>query len=146
MSIQGETDVDKIIANLVPCLHPDSFVFCTTADRGLVGTLLQDEQLIAFMAEKEGFTVVLSKAAAEKYSLKFDYIARWLTLEVHSALEAVGLTAAFAAALAKENISANVVAGFFHDHLFVDERSGEKALEVLTKLSAKHAARVEKDA
>ena len=44
------------------------------------------------------------------------YECKWIQLEVHSALEAKGLTAAFSRALADSLISANVVAGFYHDH------------------------------
>ncbi len=59
-------------------------------------------------------------------------MASWITLRVHSALEAVGLTAAFSAALSREGISANVVAGYFHDHLFVPEDRRDDAMRVLS--------------
>ena len=48
---------------------------------------------------------------------------------------ALGLTAAFATALTKAGISANVVAAFHHDHIFVPERDAERALETLRALS-----------
>lgn len=54
-----------------------------------------------------------------------------------SPLEAVGLTAAVSGALAGAGISANVVATFFHDHVFVPKASAELALAVLQNLSAK---------
>jgi hypothetical protein len=47
----------------------------------------------------------------------------------------VGLTAAFAAALTREGISANVVAAFHHDHIFVPERDADRAMEALRALS-----------
>ena len=56
--------------------------------------------------------------------------------KVHSALEAVGLTAAFANELGKNNISCNVVAGFAHDHIFVAEADGDKAVKVLSDMAA----------
>ena len=62
--------------------------------------------------------------------------AAWITLEVHSSLAAVGLTAAFAGALAQANISCNVIAGYYHDHLFVARDDAERALSTLRALAA----------
>jgi hypothetical protein len=66
----------------------------------------------------------------------FDYVAAWITLNVHSALEAVGLTAAFATALGQAGISCNVIAGYYHDHLFVGQADAERAMHVLRDLAA----------
>lgn len=49
-----------------------------------------------------------------------------ITCEVHSSLEAVGFMAVLARALAEKGIPANVVGGWWHDHLFVPVgREGE---------------------
>lgn len=49
-----------------------------------------------------------------------------ITCDVHSSLEAVGFMAVLGKALAERGISANVVGGWWHDHLFVPvEREGE---------------------
>ena len=53
-------------------------------------------------------------------------------LGVHSSLEAVGLTAVLSSRLAEAGISANVVAGLFHDHLFVPWDRREEAIDCLT--------------
>ena len=53
---------------------------------------------------------------------------------VHSSLEAVGLTAAFALALAQQNISCNVIAGYYHDHIFVSDDDVQQALVILNNL------------
>ena len=58
-----------------------------------------------------------------------------ITLQIHSSLDAVGLTAAFSTASAKNNISANVVAGFYHDHILVAKQDAEKAIETLELLT-----------
>ena len=56
---------------------------------------------------------------------------RCITLTVHSSLEAVGLTAAIATELARFGVSANVVAAYFHDHVFVPSAQAEQALAAL---------------
>jgi hypothetical protein len=59
-----------------------------------------------------------------------------ITLQVHSALDGVGLTAAVSTALADAGIACNVVAGFHHDHLFVPWTRGQEALGVLVELTS----------
>jgi hypothetical protein len=58
-----------------------------------------------------------------------------ISLDVHSSLEAVGLTAAFATALGNEGISANVIAAYYHDHIFVPTADAERAVAALKALS-----------
>ena len=84
-----------------------------------------------------GKGVFLSKKDAEELGLVFEFIAAWITLNIHSSLEAVGLTAAFASELGKHNISCNVIAGYYHDHIFVDKKDKEKAMKVLWEMTKK---------
>lgn len=58
-----------------------------------------------------------------------------VTLSVHSALAAVGLTAAVADVLAARAIPANVVAGYYHDHIFVPYKQRFDALDALQSLA-----------
>ena len=58
-----------------------------------------------------------------------------ISLTLHSDLAAVGLTGAFATALADEGISANVIAGYFHDHILVQWARRGDAMAALTRLS-----------
>ena len=95
-----------------------------------------DLEIIGSFREQEGLTVILERSHAEKAGFSFDYIAAWITLNVHSALEAVGLTAAFATALGKAGISCNVIAGYYHDHLFVGQADAQRAMQVLRDLAA----------
>ena len=53
---------------------------------------------------------------------------------MHSALDAVGLTAAVAGALAEAGISCNVLAGAHHDHLLVPVDRADDALVALAQL------------
>ena len=87
-------------------------------------------------------TLVLRKQDADRLGLRYDYVAGWITLRVHSALEAVGLTAAVSAALAREGVSCNVVAGFYHDHLFVPHDSAAQAVRLLEDLALRAHARL----
>jgi hypothetical protein len=89
----------------------------------------------ATVREPEGLTVVLRRDVADAHGIAYDYVAAWISLTVHSSLEAVGLTAAFATALAREGISCNVLAGHHHDHLLVASADADHAVQVLRRLA-----------
>ncbi|QQZ40884.1 ACT domain-containing protein [Pseudomonas sp. SK3(2021)] len=128
----GETSLDTLLRSMSPQLNPGDYVFCSIADRGL----LEGTDVLGSFREQEGLTVILERQQAERLGLGFDYVAAWITLNVHSALAAVGLTAAFASALGKAGISCNVIAGYYHDHLFVGKADAERAMHVLRQLAA----------
>ncbi len=91
---------------------------------------------IGVFRESEGTTIILPRRVADAHGLVYDFVAAWITLTVNSALDAVGLTAAFASALTNAGISCNVVAALHHDHIFVPVADGTRAVEVLNALSA----------
>jgi hypothetical protein len=79
--------------------------------------------------ESEGLTLIISVEDAEKANIAYESKFKQITLTVHSSLDAVGLTAAIAIKLASHGISANVVAAYYHDHIFVQSEKADKALK-----------------
>jgi hypothetical protein len=90
---------------------------------------------VAWVREDEGVTVVLRQHEADRRGLHYDFVAAMITLRVHSSLDAVGLTAAVSGPLADAGISCNVIAGYYHDHLFVPDEQGQTAMRLLNDLS-----------
>ncbi len=131
MTSNGETDLAKILKTLNPRLNSGEFVFCIVNNCAS----LKPEDIIMSFREEEGNTIIVKKEVADELDLPYSYVASWITLSVHSSLAAVGLTSAFSTALAKKGISCNVVAAFYHDHIFVDKKDAQSALEVLNQLS-----------
>ena len=129
--MNGETDLAKMLRTLTPVRQPGTYVFCTVAS--LHG--LDVSECIGQFREPEGITLILPQAAADRLQLPYSYEAAWLMLTVHSSLEAVGLTAAFAQALAAAQVSCNVVAAYYHDHIFVATRDADKAMGILQGLA-----------
>ncbi|MFF7178414.1 ACT domain-containing protein [Streptomyces sp. NPDC008121] len=128
--MSAERDLTRLVAGMRPELNPGRFVFATVA-----GPVPAGVAPVATVAEREGLTLVVRQEEADAAALAYDYVAGWITLRVHSALDAVGLTAAVARELAEAGLSCNVVAGFHHDHLFVEHARAEEALMVLHTLS-----------
>jgi len=128
----GEKNLRKLLRTMSPHLHEGEYVFALAPD----GKVPPGTSPVVMVRETEGLTVVLPRAEADRENLAYDYVAAWITLRVHSALDAVGLTAAFATALASAGLSCNVVAGVHHDHLFVPYDEASRALTVLTELAS----------
>jgi hypothetical protein len=129
--MSGETDIRVLLKNMTPVLNEGEYVFCTTNDP----EKLNQNEIIGLFREVEGFTVILNRKIADQLNLGYSYIAAWITLTIHSSLDAVGLTAVFSKALADATISCNVVAAYYHDHIFVDTKDADNAMLVLKQLS-----------
>ncbi|CDT89133.1 MULTISPECIES: ACT domain-containing protein [Vibrio] len=131
--MSGITDLDELLSSMSPKLVDAEFVFCTVS-----GSLRDYIELnpVATFIESEGLTLVIEKAVAEKTGLSFEGSYSQITLTVHSSLEAVGLTAAVANKLASKDISANVIAAYYHDHIFVQTSKAEAAVSALKEFSA----------
>jgi hypothetical protein len=129
--MEGEIRLSQLLKSLNPVLQPGEYVFCLVADL----SQLHGEEAILVFKEAEGITVILEKQVADRLQLRYSLMTAWITLTVHSSLAAIGLTAAFTQALAAEGISCNVVAAFYHDHIFVPVEDSKKAIETLINLS-----------
>ena len=114
--------------DLQPALFPDSYVFASAPGVPPGATPF------AVIGEDEGTTLVLTRDQADRLGLPYGYVAARITLTIDSSLSAVGLTAEVSQVLAAAGISCNVIAGFAHDHLFVDAARGPEALELLSRL------------
>ena len=128
----GEFDLLTLIVQMSPSLDDQIWAFVSVDD---VSSEYLAEHALATFRETEGTTLIVPWERADEFDVCSEPMAR-ITLNIHSSLEAVGLTAAVSQALASDAISANVVAGFYHDHIFVPQTAGERAVACLTLLSA----------
>lgn len=129
--MQGETNLNTLLQSMKPLLNAGEFIFCSVP----VDIKLDINDVLMVFKEAEGKTIIIEKKKADELRLEYHFVASWITLTVHSALNAVGLTAAFSKALTENQISCNVVAGYFHDHIFVDVKDTIKAMRVLKQFS-----------
>lgn len=134
-NVTAETDLATLIRNLRPQILPATYVFCSLSDANY-GALAHAKPLACF-AEPEGLTLVITKESADQEGLAYQGTFRCMSLQVHSSLEAIGLTAAVASELATHGISANVIAAYHHDHVFVPSRHADRALHLLQSMSAR---------
>ncbi|MFC1777139.1 ACT domain-containing protein [Pseudomonadota bacterium] len=125
----GEKNLEKLLGSMSPVLVKGEYVFCTLKNSKYGD--YADARPIASFEEAEGLTLVLPKEAADRFDLSYDGIFRCITLAVHSSLEAVGLTAAVAGKLADHGIAANMIAAYFHDHVFVQANLAEQVIGLL---------------
>jgi hypothetical protein len=132
--VSGQTHLATLLKSIKPIKVKGEFVFITV-ENGQYGQF----QLLnpkAMFIEEEGMTLVIAKQLAEQHGYTYESIFSCITLTVHSSLDAVGLTAAISNKLKEKGISANVIAGFYHDHIFVQTEKSEQALAALNEFNA----------
>ncbi len=129
--VTGKHDLQRLLASMDPVLRPGSYVFLVVGDESLLRGAVPE----ATVREDEGLTVIVRREQADALGLPYVYVTAWITLRVHSALDAVGLTSAVSRVLADAGLSCNVVAGYHHDHLLVAADRGQEALGLLRELS-----------
>ncbi|MDQ6437774.1 ACT domain-containing protein [Mesorhizobium sp. LHD-90] len=129
----GETNLEALIAGMRPVLRRDVHVFCTLPEGA--GMPAGVDPVMIFR-EAEGMTLILREVEARRAGLEAaNFRCRMITLEIHSALEAVGFLAAITARLAAVGMGVNPVSAFFHDHLFVPEDRAEEAMGILISMA-----------
>lgn len=115
-----------------PVLNNEIWHYCSVQASQLSASLLAAS--FAMVRETESVTLILpadsAKTLGQDNSTEFQRI----ELQVYSSLEAVGLTAAISQCLKEQNISANVIAGYHHDHVFVPATDASKAIAALQSL------------
>ena len=128
---EGETNLNIILKSIDPILNKGEYVFCT------IENILRIDfsKIISFIKEENAYSIIIGKEYALQLSLPFSESFAWITLSVHSSLEAVGLTALFSRLLADNGLSCNVVAGYYHDHIFVLHPFAQQAMELLKGLA-----------
>lgn len=132
----GETDLVRLLGTLRPALDSTLWIFCTLPSAAPPPPALD---AVVTVREPQGWTAVVAQPTADAAGLSYAGVYRRVTLTVHSSLEAVGLLAAVARALADAGIACNAVSGVYHDHLFVPAMRAHDAVAVLDALSARSA-------
>ena len=130
--MSGESDLRTLLAGMAPRLHAELYVFATLPPG--VGLPPGIDPLMTFR-EAEGTTLILTAAAAQAAGIPGSFPCRMITLEIHSALAAVGFLAAIIPALADAGMGVNPVAAFHHDHLFIPADRADDALTILRRIA-----------
>ena len=133
MFMTGETDLHILITSMKPSLHAQPFVFCSIDNATF-------DQLpfipLGTFCEDEGISIIVTQQQADDNSLIYEGVWACITLEIHSALSAVGFLAVITHRLSRTGISVNPVSAFYHDHLFVPWNMRDIAVEELDELSS----------
>ncbi|MCB1256317.1 MAG: ACT domain-containing protein [Microthrixaceae bacterium] len=137
MSDDSVSRLNALLGNLSPRLVDGQFVFVvdSSAD-GDASLAIADDEVLASVVEAEGRTLVIARDTADQLGLAYRFVAAWITLDVDSELDDIGLTSVVAQALASAGISCNVIAGYHHDHLLVPHAQAPEALAVLRSITS----------
>lgn len=126
--MNGETSLSRLISTLSPALDEAPYAFAIVPPSHVI------PDAFALIREDEGVTMIARVADLSRAGLTTSSEWARITLRVHSSLEAIGLTAAVSSALAAADISANMIAGVHHDHIFVPWDRRVDAMRCLTDL------------
>ena len=128
----GETNPQLLLRSMKPVLSAEPYGYAVVVQ----GSVPSVDHIFAIVREDEGLTLVAPTKTLDQAALTYTGLWARITLQVHSSLEAVGLTATFTTALGKAEISANIIAGNYHDHIFVQWEKRHDAMHTLRALSS----------
>lgn len=118
-----------MLARMKPVLKAGIYHFCATDDPVVAAAAAATS--LALFREDEGTSLVMAEADAIRHGFDLSMPMRRIVLEVFSALDGVGLTAAVATALADAGIPCNMIAAHHHDNVFVPEPMARRAVDLL---------------
>mmetsp|Transcript_6701 Transcript_6701/g.10580 ORF Transcript_6701/g.10580 Transcript_6701/m.10580 type:complete len:134 (+) Transcript_6701:499-900(+) len=126
----GITDLKVLLETMEPRVNEEEYVFCNVkeVDYGLCEKL---KPICMYVEQGEGMTLVLLDTVAKENGFDTSVRFKSITLTVHSSLEAVGLTAAVSKKLTEKGVCANVIAAYYHDHVFVPSSKIDLAIAAL---------------
>ncbi len=128
--MSGLTDLKDTLDSLKVSCDEIEYSFASVPDDSLISR----DKVLATFQENGRLAVIAPKEFLDSKEIENEGPYAKLTIDVHTSLELVGLTAVMATKLAKNGISANVVAAFYHDHVFVQYDLRKKAIELLESL------------
>ncbi len=126
----GQMDLSEVLHTLQVSCDEVRYGFASVTE----AAISRSEQVLGTFREDEGLTVIATQEYFEREGIAHQGPFARLTIEVYTSLELVGLTALLAAELAEREIPANVIAAYFHDHIFVPYDVRAKALEAIMEL------------
>lgn len=130
----GIKDLTEIFKHLQIDINEVNVVY-VTVPTDFDQDLLNFEPICMFK-ENEGTTLIIPESQASRIDFEKSKPMAWLTVKAHTDLESIGFTAALSAALSSVEISCNVIAGYYHDHLFVPVDDAQRAKDTLEELRA----------
>jgi hypothetical protein len=131
--MSGLTDLQQTLQSLKVICDDIQYGFASIADESQI----ERDKVLATFHENGRLATIAPKEYLDSLGVENEGPYAKLTIDVHTSLELVGLTAVMATELAKHGISANVVAAFYHDHVFVQYELRQKAIHLLEGLKDK---------
>ena len=124
----GNINLQEVLNSMQLSCDEVEYGFATTNSSGEISV----SDVLGTFKESEGLTILATKQYLEDRGLSYEGPFAKLTVEVHTSLELVGLTAVLASKLAEKGISANVFAAYYHDHIFVQYEARKEAVAALS--------------